>query len=45
MCQNQLMGLRVDIKKVDKEIEKAKKMLNTITESHPCFEMTDEERK
>ena len=43
--QNQLMGLRVDIKKVDKEIEKAKKMLNVMTESHPCFEMTDEERK
>ena len=45
MYQNQLMGLRVDIKNVDKEIEKAKKMLNVMTESHPCYEMTDEERK
>ena len=39
------MGLRVDIKKVDKEIEKAKKVMNTMNELHPCYEMTDEERK
>lgn len=36
-----MLDLRLELKKLDKEIEKAKKGLQLENESHPCFEETD----